>query len=62
MVPQNLYVQNQLNDNFSARVQLGFNQFADTFVFAIVLCGPFPHSLVQLKFSDWLTLCKSLFW
>ena len=25
MVPQNLHVQNQLHDDFSARVQLGFN-------------------------------------
>ena len=27
MIPQNLHVQNQLHDDFSARVQLGFNQF-----------------------------------
>ena len=25
IVPQNLHVQNQLHDDFSARVQLGFN-------------------------------------
>ena len=32
MVPQNLLVQNQLHDDFSPRVQLGFNQFLHSFL------------------------------
>ena len=31
MVPQNLLVQKQLHDDFSARVQLGFDQFLHFF-------------------------------
>ena len=31
MVPHNLHVQNQLHDDFSPRVQLGFNQFMHSF-------------------------------
>ena len=31
MVPQNLLVQKQLYDDFSARMQLGFDQFLHSF-------------------------------
>ena len=32
MVPQNLLVQKQLHDDFSARMQLGFDQFLHSFL------------------------------